>query len=110
VKSSAAVKLPKLTITKFNGTSLDWVRFEGQFNAMVDNQQVPAMRKCSHLRELVGPRIRSALDCLPFTDEGYARAIKYLREKYIWSPYSEVAGHYIIALLRPTQTERDSAT
>ena len=36
VKSSAAVKLPKLTITKFNGTPLDWVRFEGQFNAMVD--------------------------------------------------------------------------
>jgi hypothetical protein len=108
VKSSAAVKLLKLTITKFNGTPLDWVRFEDQFNAMVDNQQVPAISKFSHLKELVGPRIGSALDCLPFTDEGYARAIKHLREKYIWSPYSEVAGHYIIALLElQPATERD---
>ena len=34
VKSSAAVKILKLTITKFNGTPLDWVRFEGQLNSM----------------------------------------------------------------------------
>ena len=105
-KSSVSVKLPKLSITKFNGTPLDWVRFEGQFNAMVDCQDVPAITKFSHLKELVVPRIRSALDCLPFTDEGYERAIKYLREKYGYP--SEVAGHYIIALLdlQPI-TERD---
>jgi hypothetical protein len=106
VKSSAAVKLPKLTITKFNGTPLDWVRFEGQFNAMVDSQQEPAMTKFFHLKKLIVPHIRNALDCLPFTDEGYTRAINYLREKY--GHPSEVAGHYIIALLELQPiTERD---
>ena len=30
-QSSASAKLSKLTITKFNGTSIDWMRFWGQF-------------------------------------------------------------------------------
>ena len=62
--------------------------------------------KLSHLKELVVPRIRSALDCQPFTEEGYVCAVKYLRDKY--GHPNEVAGHYIIALLElPPITERD---
>ena len=30
------VKLPKLTITKFKGTSLAWMRFWNQFTAKID--------------------------------------------------------------------------
>ncbi|CAB4006296.1 Hypothetical predicted protein [Paramuricea clavata] len=37
---------------------------------MVDSLNVPAITKFSHLQELVEPHIRSAIDCLPFTDEG----------------------------------------
>ena len=36
-------RLPKLSITKFNGKQHDWVRFSGQFKAMVDSQNVPAI-------------------------------------------------------------------
>ena len=77
-KSPLTVKLPKISITKFNGTPLDWVCFEGQFNAMVDSRGT----KFSHLKELVEPRIQSALDCLPFTEEGYVRTLKFLQDKY----------------------------
>ena len=40
---TAVVKLPKLTITPFNGTAIDWVRFESQFSAMIDSQSVSAV-------------------------------------------------------------------
>jgi hypothetical protein len=74
------VRLPKLSLTRFNGKPHDWVRFKGQFVAMVDSQSVPSIPKFSHLKELVEPSIRTAIDCLPFTDEGYTRAFKYLED------------------------------
>ena len=100
------VRLPKLSLTRFNGKPHDWVRFKGQFEAMVDSQSVPSITKFSHLKELVEPSIRTAIDCLPFTDEGYTRAFKYLEDKY--GHPSEVAGSYVVSLLElPTISERD---
>ena len=100
------VRLPKLSITKFNGKPHDWVRFKGQFEAMVDLQNVPPITKFSHLKELVDPSIRTAIDCLPFTDEGYKRALKYLEDKY--GHPTEVAGSYVVSLLElPSISERD---
>ena len=102
------VKLPKLTITSFNGTPIDWVRFESQFTAIVHDQNVPAITKFSPLKELLDPRIRSVIDGLPFNEEGYSRAMKYLRDKYR-NP-DEIAGAYVINLLEmPAVTERDVA-
>ena len=100
------VRLPKLSITRFNGKPHDWVRFKGQFEAMVDSQSVPPITKFSHLKELVEPSIRTAIDCLPFTDEGYTRVFKYLEDKY--GHLSEVAGSYVVSLLElSTISERD---
>ena len=104
-ENSSVVKLPKLTITSFNGTPIDWVRFESQFTAMVDSQKVPAITKFSHLKELLTPGIRSTIDGLPF-NEGYLRAMKFLRDKY-GNP-DEIAGAYVINLLEmPAITDRD---
>ena len=49
---------------------------------MVDSQNVPPVTKFSHLKELLVSRVLSAIDGLPFNEEGYQRAQKYLREKY----------------------------
>ena len=94
---TAAVKLPKLSITPFNGTAIDWLRFESQFSAMIDSQSVSAVAKFSHLKELLAPRVRNAIDGLPFNEDGYKRAINYLRDKY-GNP-DELAGAYVINLL-----------
>lgn len=40
-------KLPKLRITKFNGTSLDWTRFWGQFTEGIDKSSMAAITKFS---------------------------------------------------------------
>ena len=75
---------------------------------MIHNQSVPAITKFSHLKELLDPRIRSVIDGLPFNEEGYSRAMKYLRDKY-GNP-DEIAGAYVINLLEmPAVTERDVA-
>ena len=80
-ENRSAVKLPKLSITPFSGTVIDWVRFESQFSAMVDSQSVPTVTKFSHLKELLVPRVSQAIDGLPFNEEGYERA-----KRKVWSP------------------------
>ncbi|CAB4010863.1 Pol poly [Paramuricea clavata] len=106
-KLEATLKEKKIADkTRFNGKPHDWVRFKGQFEAMVDSQSVPSITKFSHLKELVEPSIRTAIDCLPFTNEGYTLAFKYLEDKY--GHPSEVAGSYVVSLLElPTINERD---
>ena len=75
---------------------------------MVDSQSVPAVTKFSHLKELLVPRVHQAIDGLPFTEEGYEHAKKYLREKY--GHPDEVTGVYVINLLEmPMITERNVA-
>ena len=78
-EKASAAKLPKLVITKFNGTPQDWLRFWNQFEAEIDKPQVAAVTKFSYLKE---PKVRNAIDSLPFTVEGYERAKSILKSKY----------------------------
>lgn len=39
--STIKPKLPKLDITKFNGTHIDWIRFWNQFEAKIDKSNLP---------------------------------------------------------------------
>ena len=44
------VKLPKLVITKFDGTSLDWFRFWNQFESEIDKAEIGSVSKFSYLK------------------------------------------------------------
>lgn len=79
---SINAKLPKLVITKFNGTHTDWLRFWNQFKAEIDSFDVSPITKFSYLKELVDPKVRSMIDALPFNSEGYLRAKNILTTKY----------------------------
>ena len=76
------VKLPKLTITKFKGTSLDWMRFWNQFTAEIDSTKIAGVSKFSYLKELLDPKVKPLIDGLPFTSEGYERAKNILQTKF----------------------------
>ena len=76
------VKLPKLVITKFDGTSLDWFRFWNQFESEIDKAEIGSVSKFSYLKELLIPRVRLLIDGLPFTSEGYSRAKSILLGKF----------------------------
>ena len=52
------VKLPKLKITKLEGTALDWFRFQNQFETEIDQVQINPVGKFSYLKELLVPKVR----------------------------------------------------
>ena len=76
--SSSGAKLPKLEISKFQGTFLDWIRFWNQFETEIDKaKKLNQVAKFSYLKQLVVPSVRASIDGLLFTTEGYERA-KYI--------------------------------
>ena len=88
-----SVKLPKLKITKFEGTVLDWLWFWNQFETEIDQVQISPISKFSYLKELLVPKVRILIDGLLFTSKGYARTKSILTSRY--GKPSEVAATYI---------------
>jgi len=88
-----SAKLPKLVITKFSRELTDWPRFWNQFEAEIDRSEVAPVTKFSYLKELVNPKVKTAIDGLPFTTEGYQRAKNILKSKY--GQTSEIVNAYV---------------
>ena len=90
-------KLPKLTITKFNGTYADWPRFWRQYSETVDKAGTPPVTKFSYLRELSCEKAKKAIKALPYTAEGYNRAIAILKDRF--GKDSEIVKAYVKEIL-----------
>ena len=75
-------KLPKLVITKFSGELTDWPRVWNQFEACNRSFRSGSLTKFSYLEELVDPKVKTAIDGLPFRTEGYQQAKNILKSKY----------------------------
>ena len=89
------VTLPKLFITRFNGTQLDWFRFWNQFESYIEKYELSPVSKSSYLKELVSPKVRSFIDGLPFTTEGYTRAKNTLVKTMVNIVWSQTHMHKI---------------
>ena len=50
--SKSNVKMPKLIITKYDGTYEKWLSFWNKFEAEIDSSDLPAVTKFAHLKEL----------------------------------------------------------
>lgn len=100
LKKSGA-KLPKLTITKFQGTHLDWLRFWSQFKTEIEKATITQVAKFSYLKELLIPKVRSTVDGLPYNSEGYERAKTILKTKY-GKPSEVVNAHMQCIITLPT--------
>jgi hypothetical protein len=92
-----SAKLPKLDISKFQGTHLDWQRFWGQFETEIDKSDISPITKLSYLKELLLPKVRAFVDGLPFSTEGYERAKTILKTRY--GKESEVANAHIQSII-----------
>ena len=66
----SGAKLPKLPITKFNGTYEAWLPFWGKFSLEIDSASLPTLTKFSYLQELLEPSILDGIDALLFTKKG----------------------------------------
>ena len=52
------VKLPKLTISAFKGTHLDWHRFWSQFESEIDRAELAQVTKFNYLKEMLQPKVQ----------------------------------------------------
>ena len=95
--TSEVVKMPRLVISKFDGTLEDWMRFWAQFETQIDKSSAPDVTKFSYLKELVDLKVRNLIDGLPFTAEGYKKAKDLLGRRY--GKTSEVVGTYVRNIL-----------
>ena len=73
VNRNIQLKLPKLHITKFEGTHLNSFWFWNQFETKTDDVKIIAISKFSYLKEFLVVKLRALIDGLPFTPERYAR-------------------------------------
>ena len=92
-QEASKVNLPKLIITKFNGTFTDWFRFWNQYEAEIDSSDISPVSKFSYLKELVITPVRANIDALTLTSEGYERAKQILKAKY--GKPSEVVNAFV---------------
>jgi len=79
---AACVKLPELKITPFNGTSVDWIRFENMFTSKIDSKPLSDEEKYGYLLELVAPKVRDRLANLKLGTLGYKTAWDRLRTEF----------------------------
>ena len=49
-------KLPKLVISQFNGSHMNWPRFWGQFTENIEKSSIAPVTKFAYLRELLAPK------------------------------------------------------
>ncbi len=63
-EKEVAVKLPKLVISKFDGSFTDWNRFWGQFSESIEKSDIANVVKFSYLKELLGDKVRRDVESL----------------------------------------------
>ena len=90
---TTSAELPKLVIKRFSGSYLDWLRFGRQFSVEIDKAEISNVMKFSYLKELVEPKIRTCIDGLPFTNDGYERANGILEQRY--GNTNEIVNSYV---------------
>ena len=71
-------KLPKIKIKRFKGSYLDCSRF----TETIDKVEIAPINKFTYLGGLLGPKVKTTLEALPFTAEGYNRAKSLLLSNY----------------------------
>ena len=70
-----------------------WPRFWNQFEAEIDRSDVPGETKFSYLKELMESNVRTLINGLPFSTEGFERAKAILKSDY--GKKSEIANAYV---------------
>ena len=91
--SKSNLRMPKLIITKYDGTYEKWLSFWNKFEAEIDSSDLPAVTKFAHLKEFLESNVCESIDGLPFTSESYQRAKNILTSNY--GKISEIVKTYI---------------
>jgi hypothetical protein len=81
--NKVTVKLPKLTLTKFDGNVLLWQEFWDSFESSVhNNQSLSNVDKMNYLKAQLTNSAKSSIAGLASTDANYAAAIQRLQDRF----------------------------
>ena len=82
--SSVKVKLPTLTLSRFDGNPTQWEAFWDSFQSTIDtNTELSNIDKLKHLQNsLIGESVQT-LAGLQITSENYKEAIELLQKRYV---------------------------
>lgn len=97
MQTSSAAKLPKLSITKFNGRIEEWLPFWGKFTSEIDSTNLAPLTKFGYLKELLERHGGKDIDALPFTAEGYEDAKAILEAEY--GQPTEIVNTYVTNIM-----------
>ena len=103
------VRLPKLTLPKFSGDSLEWQTFWDTFAAGVDqNTTLSGVQKFHYLRAQLSGTAAHCIAGLTATNANYEHAIELLRQRFGRS-HKVTAAHMqaLLHLAPPSATHRD---
>ena len=77
------MKLPKLELKKFAGTTIKWSSFRDSFEAAVHkNASLSEVDKFNYLRSLLEGPAANSISGLQLINDNYARAIELLKDRY----------------------------
>jgi len=71
--SGSHAKLPKLSITKYDGTYEQWLSFWNKFCAEIESTNLAPVTKFAYLKVFLQPQVIADIDGLPFSTEGYEK-------------------------------------
>ena len=76
MRAALATRLPKLTISKFNGKIEEWFSFWGKFSSEIDSSDLAPLTKFGYLMARLEKHVRNGIEGLPFTytEEGLENA------------------------------------
>ena len=75
---SQNAKLSRLTITPFQGTSKDWIRFPNQYKVQVHSQPVSKSVEFGYILQLVRGPCHDLIGNIPITDDEYDQVMEQL--------------------------------
>ncbi|XP_053597696.1 uncharacterized protein LOC128668557 [Microplitis demolitor] len=81
-KPKAAVTLPTIPLPTFDGTVEKWSAFYNLFATLIDQEDLPPVKKLNYLRLSLTGKAASAIESLELTDDNYSVALDILKEKY----------------------------
>ena len=82
ISSNVEAKLPKLELPSFKGDVRTWTSFWEQFDAAVNQKEIPEITKFSYLKSLLKEEAKSAISGLPLTAANYQAAVDLLQERF----------------------------
>lgn len=78
-----AIKLPTISLPKFDGNYIDWLEFKDTFESMINNNNaIPPINKFHYLRSSLGGSASLVIKSIEFSARNYGTAWDLLCQRY----------------------------